>query len=104
MTGTTQGSRLRVAGLTAILLLLSAAGARAQIAPGPLSRAHSSLNGLTQCTSCHKAGQKGEFACLECHKEVAARVAAQRGFHGSSLSRNASSHDCLRCHTEHKGE
>ena len=30
--------------------------ARAQISPGPLSRPHQSLNGLANCTSCHRLG------------------------------------------------
>jgi hypothetical protein len=102
MIGTTQGSGL---GRVALLLLALAAGARAQLAPGPLSRAHKSLSGPTQCTSCHKAGGgRRDLACLDCHKEIAARIGAQRGFHGLSLSATASSRDCLRCHAEHKGE
>ena len=36
--------------------LFVAPGARAQISPGPLSKAHESLNGSTQCNTCHQFG------------------------------------------------
>src|SRR5207245_1064554 len=60
-----------------IALLLATAG-WAQISPGPLSRAHQSLSGPTQCTSCHKVGTgKPDLKCLECHVEIAQRLAEQ---------------------------
>ena len=73
--------------LLASLLFLSgflfmAAGARAQISPGALSKAHQSLNGSTQCNTCHQFGASTPtFKCLECHKEIADRLAAHKGYH-----------------------
>jgi hypothetical protein len=88
---------LRVAGL--VLLGLAGTGAaHAQISPGPLSRAHQFLSGATQCTSCHKIAGKAEFKCLECHGEIAQRLAAGRGLHATY------GQDCVRCHSEHNGE
>ncbi|HEV2114460.1 MAG TPA: hypothetical protein VGR48_00445, partial [Terriglobales bacterium] len=69
--------------ILALFCLLPAAS-RAQISPGPLSRAHQSLSGPTQCTSCHKlAAGAASFKCLECHRDIAGRVAARRGLHAS---------------------
>jgi hypothetical protein len=53
-------------------LLFSASPARSQISPGPLAKAHQSLNGTSQCASCHQFGTSTPtFKCLECHKEIA---------------------------------
>jgi len=73
---------------------------RAQISPGPLSRAHESLSGPTQCTSCHVVGKgAAEMKCQECHKEIAAEISAGRGLH----SRFANKEHCAACHSEHNG-
>ncbi len=86
--------------------MLLLAGGRAalwgQIAPGPLSRAHAQLSGLTHCTDCHKT-TKNEFACLDCHKEIAARLRAGRGFHAAVVNGAVAPRECQRCHVEHKG-
>jgi hypothetical protein len=60
------------------LTLLAPLGA--QISPGPLSRPHQSLNGATNCTSCHKFGGQAVLKCLACHTEIAARLDARQGF------------------------
>jgi len=92
------------------LALLAAvlAGARnvnAQISPGPLSRAHQSLNGTTQCNSCHQFGTSTPtFKCLDCHKEIADRLAVHKGFHALLGMKNPNGRDCVRCHLEHNGE
>lgn len=66
----------------AALLMLSSIPAAAQISPGPLSRAHSSLTGTTQCNSCHVFGASTPtFKCLDCHKEVAEDLAGKHGYH-----------------------
>src|SRR5260370_17032763 len=39
-----------------LLSLLFAGFAHAQISPGPLTKAHQSLSGTTQCASCHQFG------------------------------------------------
>lgn len=76
----------------------------AQISPGALSRAHKSLDGATQCASCHKLGG-GEpvFRCLDCHTEIASRLSAHRGLHWSYGIQAGSSQECARCHSEHNG-
>lgn len=76
----------------------------AQISPGPLSRPHQSLDGATQCTSCHRlGGGEAVFKCLECHNEIAAGLAARRGLHASYGIKAGSSQECARCHSEHNG-
>jgi len=88
-----------------LLWALVAAGttpARAQVSPGPLSRAHRDLDSNLKCFTCH--GQRGQAAgslperCLACHKEIAALVQAGRGLHA-----RAPKQDCARCHPEHAG-
>lgn len=91
---------LRQALLPAVLLLAAgAAGARAQISPGPLARPHASLEGTFKCTQCH-AGRKMETgrACLACHKEVAWLQARDRGLHARTGSAT-----CASCHPDHAG-
>lgn len=81
------------------------ARAFAQISPGPLSRAHQAWNGPTQCTFCHRlAGGSEKFRCLECHTEIAQRLAAHRGYHAAVFNAQAGERDCARCHSEHNGE
>jgi hypothetical protein len=75
----------------------------AQISPGALSRAHEPLDGPTHCTTCHKLGGEAVFKCLDCHKEIAARLAARRGLHASYGIPAGSSQGCARCHSEHNG-
>ena len=76
----------------------------AQISPGPLSRAHKSLDGATQCTSCHKlGGGTAVFKCLDCHTEIASRIAGHRGLHATYHIDSGSSAECARCHSEHNG-
>ncbi len=85
--------------------LLVCAQTRAQISPGPLSRAHQAWNGPTQCTFCHRLGGGSEkFRCLECHTEIAQRLAAHRGYHAAVVNPQAPEKDCARCHSEHNGE
>jgi len=95
------GPRILVLSLFLLLSPLS----RAQISPGPLSRAHQSLSGATQCISCHKlAAAAASFKCLECHADIAGRIAAKRGLHASFGSISASQKECASCHSEHNGE
>ena len=86
-------------------LLFTGVPARGQISPGPLSKAHESLTGTTQCASCHQFGTSTPtFKCLECHKEIAGRLAANHGYHARLEMRNPNGKDCVRCHLEHNGE
>jgi hypothetical protein len=91
--------------LLAASLLFFPSQSRAQISPGPLARAHSSLNGTTQCSSCHVFGASAPtFKCLDCHKEVAEALANKHGFHFHLQMQNPKGKDCVRCHLEHNGE
>jgi len=77
--------------------------ARAQFfSPGPLARPHGALEGLEKCNKCHQE-QKGlsPKLCLDCHTEVAARIAKSAGYHGRlpQAKRDA----CQGCHPDHRG-
>lgn len=89
--------------VAALPLWLATLGA-AQISPGPLARAHQSLSGPTNCTTCHKLGGERTFKCLECHTEIASRLAASKGLHATYHITPGSSQECVRCHSEHNGE
>src|SRR5271166_3526027 len=93
---------LRTVGAFCLLGLLTPAWA--QISPGPLSRAHQSLTGTTNCTACHKLGSVATLKCLDCHTEVASRLAARKGLHATYNIPQGSSNECSRCHSEHNGE
>ncbi|HET6410587.1 MAG TPA: cytochrome c3 family protein [Anaeromyxobacter sp.] len=88
----------------ALAALLAPIPARAAdlFSPGPLSRAHQSLEGgLETCTKCHVAGkQLAPERCLECHTELKARVEEKRGFHGRLPPADR---QCWNCHHEHQG-
>ena len=88
--------------LPAILIMLSlsvALPARAQLSPGPLSEAHRSLEGVTQCFQCHERGAGvADARCLACHTEIGWLRARSRGLHGS-----AQSTPCAKCHPDHAG-
>jgi len=78
--------------------------AKAQISPGPLSKAHQSLTGTTQCASCHQFGANTPtFRCLDCHKEIAKLLSENRGYHAKLGMKNPNGKDCVRCHLEHNG-
>lgn len=69
-----------------------------QAAPGPLSKAHSFLEGAANCAKCHEQGKKiVADRCLACHPKVASRIAAKRGVHREVTG------DCEACHVEHQG-
>ena len=77
----------------------------AQISPGSLSRAHQSISGMTECTTCHELSTgKPTFKCLDCHSEIARRIAARRGLHATYNIKPGSSLECTKCHSEHNGE
>jgi hypothetical protein len=92
-------------GVLVMALLLSSVGAHeahaqlgALVSPGRLSRAHASLEGISNCLQCHSAGRGiAPEKCLTCHKPVAERIAQRKGVH-----RNAA-RDCVACHVEHAG-
>lgn len=82
---------------------LSASTLTAQISPGPLSRAHSNLEGAINCTKCHQPGSRANLICLECHTEISTRVANGRGYHARVVDKNSGSKQCATCHSEHNG-
>jgi hypothetical protein len=87
------------------LFLLFPVTARAQISPGPLSKAHSFLSGPTQCTQCHRlAAGTEKLKCLDCHTEIRDRLAQNRGFHAAVVPKGAAGKECASCHSEHNGE
>jgi len=91
--------------LSLAVCLLFSGSAGAQISPGPLSKAHSSLTGTSQCNSCHQFGTSTPtFKCLECHKEIAQALSAKHGYHFQLHMQNPTGKDCVRCHLEHNGE
>ncbi|MBZ5613216.1 MAG: hypothetical protein LAO23_04335 [Acidobacteriia bacterium] len=95
-------SRQKLVLILAVAVL--SATAVAQISPGPLSRAHQELDGATHCTTCHKlGGGEPAFRCLDCHAEIASRLAAHRGAHSSYGIRPGSSQECAKCHSDHNG-
>lgn len=78
-----------------------AAGIEKLLMPGKVSRAHEKQE--EQCALCHDRTDKTRQAtlCLDCHKDVAADVAAARGLHGRLP--NITGTQCKACHTEHLG-
>jgi hypothetical protein len=88
-----------------IALVLLVAGRErcfAQISPGKLSRAHSKLEGMSNCTQCHVLGNKvANEKCLTCHTEIRDRVNAGKGYH---VSEEVKQKTCSQCHNEHHGE
>lgn len=84
--------------LTIILLSLNAS---AQISPGDLAKAHSNLEGITNCTKCHVLGEKLTNAkCLDCHTEIKELVNSKKGYHAS---KEVSGKECFTCHSDHHG-
>jgi len=99
--GTPLASRVLPALIAATLLALSPARGEAQLlSPGRLARAHASVEGLRNCTSCHELGRSGVSAerCLDCHEPVRQRIASGRGYHAT-----VPPDDCASCHQEHLG-
>ena len=83
------------------MLGLGAPAVRAQlISPGELSRAHSDLEGIRNCTQCHRLGQRGidPTRCLDCHTPLQERIEAQAGYHATVTEQ-----PCSDCHKEHFG-
>ncbi|NVK04301.1 MAG: cytochrome C [Flavobacteriia bacterium] len=87
--------------LLSILLLLCGVCAYAQFSPGELSEAHSHLEGMSNCSSCHEAGNRvPDVKCLDCHNEIESLINLDRGYHSSS---EVQTKTCVDCHSEHHG-
>ncbi|MEI7895695.1 MAG: cytochrome C [bacterium] len=84
-----------------LLVVLFSRSGFGQISPGELSKAHTSLEGITNCTKCHILGKKvSNQKCLECHTELKARTDLQKGYHSSS---DVKGKECVSCHSDHHG-
>jgi hypothetical protein len=82
------------------ILMVSLQGV-AQISPGELAKVHAHLEGMANCTQCHTLGAKvSNEKCLDCHKEISARLAENKGFHASSKVKGK---ECTICHGDHYG-
>lgn len=85
-----------------IFLLLLSVTSRAQISPGDLTKAHSTLEGMSNCIKCHEVGKKVTSAkCLECHKEIQELIGLNKGYHSSAEVKGK---ECFACHNEHHGK
>src|ERR1039458_8415889 len=85
--------------------LCFASVAGAQISPGPLARAHQSLNGDANCTKCHLVSTKAPtFRCLECHQEISVELRFQKGLHATYQQGGPQGSACVKCHSDHNGE
>ena len=85
-----------------IVFLFTSMDCVALKAPGELSKAHASLEGLNNCGQCHSGNQRfTKTKCLECHKEIQENINNHKGFHASS---DVSEKECAVCHNEHHGK
>lgn len=91
----------RVLLLGLVLAVASGAPLAAQISPGPLARPHATLEGPTQCTTCH-GNRKDAMStqCAACHKDIGWLADRNRGYHGTPKVRGVA---CASCHPDHAG-
>lgn len=83
-----------------IVLVLPRLAAAQLLSPGPLAAAHASIDSDDDCGRCHESGNKVVARlCFDCHKDLAAEIAAGRGLHGKQYR----SQSCADCHVEHVG-
>ena len=85
------------------LMLYPSAGHAQLISPGKLSKAHSFLNGISNCVQCHEIRNPSISVdlCLDCHVPVDSTMAQMRGVHGQPA---VIDQNCSNCHQEHFGE
>jgi hypothetical protein len=92
---------MKLQGIHISLFLLLGLSSFGQISPGDLSKSHSDLEGMSNCTLCHDLGDKvSNKKCLDCHKDIQSLLNANRGYHANSKVRKQ---DCFECHSEHHG-
>ncbi|MDX2262174.1 MAG: hypothetical protein SFU84_10815 [Gemmatimonadales bacterium] len=93
---------MRRLGWLMVLAMLLPGGVTAQISPGPLAKAHQSLEGATKCSQCHGPSRDAmPRLCLNCHKEVTLLVSQGRGYHAREAKTSGKS--CASCHPDHAG-
>lgn len=96
-----KNTMLRAITWTITIFVLSTISGLAQISPGELSKAHSHLEGMSNCTQCHVLGAKvSNEKCLACHTEIKDRINQQKGYHSSSEVKGK---ECVSCHNDHHG-
>jgi len=79
--------------------------ANAQISPGPLARAHSTLGGDSNCVKCHEVSTRSpSFRCVECHREIASELQLNKGLHATFPRSGPAGAACVKCHSDHNGE
>jgi len=72
-----------------------------QISPGIMAKAHAELEGLRNCTKCHRFGDRvTNKKCLDCHIEIKSRIKQNKGYHASSEVKGKK---CYDCHDDHLG-
>lgn len=90
--------------LAVVFLYPMVPAALAQISPGSLSRAHSSLEGARHCVDCHEIGaQLPSRKCLACHREIEKRLETRSGLHPELVGAESGGKACNACHQEHNG-
>lgn len=68
------------------------------VSPGGLARVHAHLERLSACSECHGAMTRTpDERCAACHEDVAERMRAGTGFHGTLTG------PCAGCHADHRG-
>lgn len=73
-----------------------------QISPGKLTKHHTKLEGIANCTQCHDLGAKiSEKKCLDCHQSLQTRIVQNKGYH---VSKDVKGKQCITCHSEHHGQ
>jgi len=82
------------------LVTLPAPATAQLVSPGRLSSAHAELEGVRQCTACHRLRRPGvdDGLCLDCHEPLRDRIAAGSGYHAGLRGES-----CATCHKEHVG-
>ncbi len=87
----------------AVFSLLGAARADAQLgallSPGPLAKAHSTLEGAANCQKCHEARQQGHAPRSACRATRRSRSASRAR---SGVHRDVTD-ECVSCHADHAG-
>ncbi|MCP4703217.1 MAG: cytochrome C [candidate division Zixibacteria bacterium] len=88
---------------TLIILLFGFSVSMAQLSPGDLTIYHESLEGITNCTSCHELGEgPSSDKCLECHVTLRQRIESKAGYHNKVVTADGGL--CFDCHNEHAGK
>jgi len=83
------------------ILLFVAYTSYAQLSPGELSKVHTDLEGMSNCTLCHELGEKvSNKKCLDCHEDIQSLLDQKRGYHANS---EIIKKDCFECHSDHHG-